>query len=169
MVNLSNESSMLATQYGQLLTPDGDFSNVSVVRRSGDVVSFNPSKITVAITKAYIAAHGDQTLSSISVREQIAHLTSLVVKALHSRRPEGGAIHIEDVQDQVELALMRNGEYEVARSYVLYREERARERAVDGVTLPKHKIKVLYKDGNKRALDAKHLYGVIQAAAADLP
>lgn len=168
MVNLSNEASMLAAEFGQLLTPSGDFSNLSVVRRSGDVVEFNPSKITVAITKAYIAVHGDHTLSSNSVRDQIANLTELVVTALHGRRPNGGAIHIEDIQDQVELALMRNGEYEVARSYVLYREERSRERAVEGITLPKHKIHVNYKDGNKKTLDAKHLYEVIQAAAVDL-
>ena len=45
------------------------------------------------------------------------------------RKPEGGAIHIEEIQDQVELALMRGGEHEVARAYVLYREKRSQERA----------------------------------------
>ena len=45
------------------------------------------------------------------------------------RKPDGGAIHIEEIQDQVELALMRGGEHEVARAYVLYREKRSQERA----------------------------------------
>ena len=56
-------------------------------------------------------------------------LTDAVVTALMKRKPEGGAIHIEEIQDQVELALMRGGEHEVARAYVLYREQRSQERA----------------------------------------
>ncbi|MFN7094101.1 MAG: ATP cone domain-containing protein, partial [Burkholderiales bacterium] len=168
MVNLSNESSMLATELGQLLTPPGDFSNYQVVRRSGEVVPFNPNKITVAITKAYVAVHGHSSISSMSVRDQIAKLTGLVIRALQSRRPDGGSIHIEDIQDQVELALMRNGEHEVARSYVLYREERAKERALGEVNLPKQQIHVIYQDGSRRMLDAVHLYNVVLAACSGL-
>ena len=44
------------------------------------------------------------------------------MRRLHS----GGTIHIEEIQDQVELELMRAGEYKVAKGYVLYREERRR-------------------------------------------
>lgn len=168
MVNLSNEASMLATQFGQSLSPVVDFSSYPVIRRNGDVVPFNASKITVAITKAYIAIHGHDTLSSTAVREQIQSLTELVVKALQNRRTVGGSIHIEEIQDQVELALMRNGQYEVARSYVLYREERNRERALDGVTLPKHEVNVIHKYGSKKVLDAKHLFAIIQSACTEL-
>ncbi|MDQ5920513.1 MAG: ribonucleoside-diphosphate reductase alpha chain [Pseudomonadota bacterium] len=168
MVNLSNEASMLATEFGQSLTPVGDFSNYPVVRRSGDAVPFNASKITIAITKAYIAVYGSETLASAAVRDQISHLTGLVIKALQGRRPVGGSIHIEEIQDQVELALMRNGQYEVARSYVLYREERTRERALDGVSLPKQTINVIYKDGNRKPLDIKHLFSVVESASTGL-
>lgn len=168
MANISNEEHMLATEFGQSITPLGDFSNYPVVRRSGDVVPFNASKISIAITKAYIAVYGSDTLSSAKARDQINYLTQLVIKALQSRRPVGGSIHIEEIQDQVELALMRNGQYEVARSYVLYREERTRERALDGVTLPKHEIRVLYSDGGYKPLNAKHLFKVVEAACREI-
>ncbi|MCC2644520.1 MAG: ribonucleoside-diphosphate reductase subunit alpha [Burkholderiales bacterium] len=166
---LSTDDSLLATQIGQILTPAGDFSSYQVVRRSGDVVEFNPSKITVAITKAYIAIHGSKSVASHSVRDQIGGLTNMVVSALQSRRPQGGSIFIEDIQDQVELALMRKGEHEVARSYVLYREERSRERALDGLSLPKQKINVVNMDGSRHELNANHLMDVVTKACAGLP
>lgn len=168
MVNLSSENNSGVAEFGHALAPGGDFSSYTVIRRSGDVVGFDPSKITVAITKAYIAVHGHDTLSSNSARDQIHHLTGLVIKALQNRRPVGGSIHIEEIQDQVELALMRNGQYEVARSYVLYREDRNRERALEGVTLPTHTIHVIYPDGSKKPLDPKHLLDVVQSACSDL-
>ena len=168
MTNLSNGTDELATELVKSLLPDSIFSNYHVVRRSGDVVLFNPSKIAIAITKAYVAIYGHDTLASTSVREQIHHLTQIVVKALQNRRPSGGSIHIEEIQDQVELALMRNGQYEVARSYVLYREDRARERAIDASLLPKHDINVVYKDGGRGLLDVKSLFKVIQDSCIEL-
>ncbi len=168
MENLSGTVSALAAEFGQSLTPVGEFSGYQVVRRTGSVVRFDPSKITVAITKAYIAVHGHETLSSNSVRDQIHNLTVLVIQTLQNRRPAGGSIHIEEIQDQVELALMRNGQYEVARSYVLYREARNQERLLEGVNLPKHVINVVYPDGSRKPLDPKHLLGVVDAACSSL-
>jgi len=100
-----------------------------VIRRNGAVVGFEPAKISIAMTKAFIAVNGGQGAASARIREIVANLTDTVVGALLRRRPDGGTFHIEDIQDQVELALMRGGEHEVARAYVLYREERAKERA----------------------------------------
>jgi ribonucleoside-diphosphate reductase alpha chain len=169
MNNLSQESSMLAAELGQTLTPKKDFSMYNVIRRSGDVVNFNPSKIAVAITKAYIAVHGHNSLASNNVRDQIAKLTELVVKSLQNRRPNGGSIHIEEIQDQVELALMRNGEHEVARSYVLYREERTKERSIDSSSKsPKHTISVTFKNGNKKQLDHAYLLNLVETACEKL-
>ena len=81
------------------------------------------------MTKAFIAVRGGQGAASAAIREQVEKLTSSVVTALMRRQPAGGTFHIEDVQDQVELSLMRDGAHDVARSYVLYRERRAQERA----------------------------------------
>ncbi len=105
------------------------FAEYRVIRRNGAVVGFEPSKIGVALTKAFIAVNGGQGAASARVREVVEKLTQEVVRALVRRQPAGGTFHIEDVQDQVELALMRSGEHEVARAYVLYRERRAAERA----------------------------------------
>jgi len=100
-----------------------------IIRRNGAVVGFEPSKIAIAMTKAFIAVNGGQGAASARVREQVAQLTEGVVGALMRRQPSGGTFHIEDIQDQVELALMRSGEHDVARAYVLYREARSKERA----------------------------------------
>src|SRR2546422_8387784 len=84
---------------------------------------------SVALTKAFLAVEGGQSAASARIRELVTALTDAVVTALVRRQPAGGTFHIEDVQDQVELALMRSGEHEVARAYVLYREKRAEARA----------------------------------------
>jgi ribonucleoside-diphosphate reductase alpha chain len=100
-----------------------------VIRRNGAVVGFEPTKIAVAMTKAFLAVNGSQGAASARIRELVSELTAQVVSTLRRRQPQGGTFHIEDIQDQVELALMRSGEHDVARAYVLYREERARLRA----------------------------------------
>ncbi len=104
-------------------------SDYKIIRRNGSVVAFEPSKIAIAVTKAFLAVNGGQGAASARVREQVEQLTHAVVRALLRSRPNGGTFHIEDIQDQVELALMRSGEHNVARSYVLYREKRNQERA----------------------------------------
>ena len=81
-----------------------------------------------------MAVNGGQGAASARVREQVEQLTQTVVRALLRSRPNGGTFHIEDVQDQVELALMRSGEHNVARAYVLYREKRNQERAAQAAT-----------------------------------
>mgnify|MGYP003433734754 FL=1 len=167
-LKLTNEVSMLATQYGQALAPMGDFSKHHVIRRSGEIIEFSPSKISVAITKAYIAVHGVNSMSSIGVRDQVAQLTNMVVNSLQQRKPEGGSIHIEEIQDQVELFLMRNGEIDVARAYVVYRAERRHDRDLDGVSRPNHTINVIAKDGSRSELNIKHYYSIIQAACEGL-
>jgi ribonucleoside-diphosphate reductase alpha chain len=108
---------------------ESDLLEFKVIRRNGAVVGFEAPKISVAMTKAFLAVNGGTGAASARVREQVANLTEAVVHALKRRQPSGGTFHIEDIQDQVELALMRAGEHNVARAYVLYREERARERA----------------------------------------
>ena len=109
--------------------PPTAYAGYQIIRRNGAVVAFEPNKIAVAMMKAFLAVHGTQGAASASVRETVDGLTQAVVRALVRSRPGGGTFHIEDVQDQVELGLMRGGHHEVARAYVLYRERRAQERA----------------------------------------
>ncbi len=145
------------------------YTQYKIIRRNGAVVSFEPMKISVAMTKAFIAVDGGQGAASVRVREVVAQLTSDVVNALIRRQPNGGTFHIEDIQDQVELALMRSGEHDVARAYVLYREDRARERArlKEQAGAPEH---VLYvsDNGQKVPLDIEHLSGLIESSCTGL-
>ena len=110
-------------------TQGSSYSQYKIIRRNGSVVAFEPNKISVALTKAFIAVGGGQREAPVSVREVVSRLTGDVVNALLRRQPVGGTFHIEDIQDQVELALLRSGEHDVALAYVLYREDRARKRA----------------------------------------
>jgi len=105
------------------------YQGYQIIRRNGSVVVFEPNKIAVALMKAFLAVHGTQGAASASVRETVDELTQIVVRALLRSRPGGGTFPIEDVQDHVELSLMRGSHHEVARAYVLYRERRAQERA----------------------------------------
>lgn len=102
---------------------------LEVIRRNGSVVAFDAARIAVAISKAFVAVEGGPSATSARVREVVNRLTAAVVAALARRLPAGGAVRLEDIQDQVELALMRAGEHDVARAYVLYRDKRAAERA----------------------------------------
>jgi len=107
---------------------DADLADIKVIRRNGSVVTFEDSKIAVAMTKAFLAVNGGHGAASARVREQTELFTSQIVDTFLRRLPAGGAVHIEEIQDQVELSLMRAGEHEVARAYVLYREKRSKER-----------------------------------------
>ena len=141
-----------------------------IIRRNGAVVPFEPGKIAVAMMKAFLAVHGTQGAASASVRETVEGLTQTVVRALVRSRPSGGTFHIEDVQDQAELGLMRGGYQEVARAYVLYRERRTQERAKQAPTAAAAAVPTLHvMDGGKKvALDIRNLQAVIEASCANL-
>ena len=145
------------------------YSAYQIIRRNGAVVSFEPSKIAVALMKAFLAVHGTQGAASASVRETVDQLTEAVVRGLMRSRPAGGTFHIEDVQDQVELGLMRGGHHEVARAYVLYREQRAQERQRTAQP-PQDATPVLHvTDGSqRRALDVHSLRALVESACTGL-
>ncbi|CAJ0797344.1 hypothetical protein LMG18090_03551 [Ralstonia mannitolilytica] len=147
-----------------------NYADYKIIRRNGAVVSFEPSKIAVAMTKAFLAVNGGQGAASARVRELVDQQTQNVVRALLRSRPNGGTFHIEDVQDQVELALMRSGEHDVARAYVLYRERRAQERAQAGETQQQPAfIGLNVTDGGiTRPLDMAALRNVIVSACEGL-
>jgi ribonucleoside-diphosphate reductase alpha chain len=170
-IHTSNSPTGLATAHlgadtqGQT-TP---YSQYQIIRRNGAVVPFEPNKIAVAMMKAFLAVHGTQGAASASVRETVDGLTQAVIRALMRSRPGGGTFHIEDVQDNVELGLMRGGHHEIARAYVLYREKRTQERAQQSAhQMPAvHSLNVI--DGGKKvALDIAQLQALIEASCAGL-
>ncbi|MEJ5945512.1 ATP cone domain-containing protein, partial [Pseudokineococcus basanitobsidens] len=110
-------------------TPAGRPTRIAVLKRDGGVAPFEPAKISAAMRAAFLAVEGQGAGGSSRVRELVDVLTGQVVSALERRYGAGRSVDVEEIQDQVELALMRSGEHRVARSYVLYREEHARLRA----------------------------------------
>ncbi len=149
-------------------TADAQFDLYKVIRRNGSVVIFEPAKISIALTKAFIAVNGGQGAASARIREIVEQLTRGVVSAMMRRQPHGGTLHIEDIQDQVELGLMRSGEHDVARAYVLYREARSRTRTEAQVHQPEHVIHVTGADGVKRPLDMARIGELVHSACEQL-
>ncbi|WP_394787321.1 ribonucleoside-diphosphate reductase subunit alpha [Rhodoferax sp.] len=150
-------------------TAPGLLAHYQIIRRNGAVVPFEPNKIAVAMMKAFLAVHGTQGAASASVREVVDNLTQGVIRAMVRSRPGGGTFHIEDVQDQVELGLMRGGYHEIARAYVLYRERRTQERAKQSVQQAPAAPVLHVIDGDKRvALDLSRLQQLIEQACAGL-
>ncbi len=155
-------------QGAQALAPQVTYADYKVIRRNGSVVSFEPSKIAIAVTKAFLAVNGGQGAASARVRELVEQLTQNVVRALVRSRPNGGTFHIEDIQDQVELALMRGGEHNVARAYVLYREKRTQARGHDDQIVASTPGLNVTDNGVTRPLDMAALRGIIELACSNL-
>ena len=157
---LSAKEDLPATAPGQL----------RVIKRNGAVVNYDESKIVVAITKAYLAEEGGTAAASARVRETVAKQAAQISTIFKRRMPSGGSIHIEEIQDQVELALMRTGEHKVARAYVLYRAEhtRLREQQRSQEQPSESTIQVTYPDGTQAPLDTQRLQTVIDEACAGL-
>lgn len=152
-------------------TTEKNYEAYRIIRRNGAVVQFEPTKIAVAMTKAFLAVHPGQTAVSMRVRELVETLTVSVVGALIRRQPTGGTFHIEDVQDQVELALMRSGEHDVARAYVLYRFKRMEERKLVEEAQHHGEHQEAYHvlvDGQSQVLDRAQLRRLIHASCLGL-
>ncbi|WP_295987611.1 ribonucleoside-diphosphate reductase subunit alpha [uncultured Variovorax sp.] len=151
-------------------SPSGqNLAHYQIIRRNGAVVPFEPNKIAIAMMKAFLAVHGTQGAASASVRETVDTLTQGVIRALMRSRPGGGTFHIEDVQDQVELGLMRGGHHEIARAYVLYRERRTQERSKQGEqAAPATPALHVLDKGELVALDVNELKGLIESACEGL-
>ena len=147
-----------------------------VIRRNGKVTGFDRDKIKIAVTKAFLAVEGGEAAASTRVHDTVEKLTENVEYALTRSRPDGGTFHIEDIQDQVELALMRSGHHKVARDYVLYREKRTQERAeknqqadaADAEIPPSSLLQVADAKGELKPLDIKRIELVVSDACAHL-
>ena len=144
-----------------------------VIKRNGAVVTYDESKISVAITKAYLAVEGGNAAASTRIHESVAQLSAQISEIFRRRMPSGGTIHIEDIQDQVELALMRTGEHKIARSYVIYRAERSRLREQKQQSrlqkaAGEPEITVTFENGQQGPLDTQRLRTIIGEACEGL-
>lgn len=143
---------------------------LKTIKRNGKVVNYDDTKIKVAITKAFIADEGGTAPTSDRIHQQIEELTRQITQVFKRRLPSGGAVHIEDIQDQVELALMRTGHYKVARAYVLYREEhrKARENELKQQASDNKILLITMPDGELKPLDTERMNTIVNEACRNL-
>ena len=162
--NLNQEKNMNEIE----LTAPG---RLRVIKRNGKVVAFEEDKIKVAVTKAFLAIESGNAAASDRIHKKVNQITESVIEVFERRMPSGGTLHIEEIQDQVELQLMRSEELEVARSYILYRAGRTQERKkvapiIDIPDVPK--INITKSDGTKSPLDVERLASLIADACEGL-
>ncbi len=143
---------------------------IKVIKRNGKAVRFDPTKIKVAITKAFNAEEGVNAAISNRIHDLVERITAQVSATLEKRMPTGGSIGIEDIQDQVELALMRDGHYKVARGYVLYREEHRKQRQQElAKKAAENKVPLItMPDGELKPLDTKRIETIVKEACRGL-
>ncbi|EYC69693.1 ribonucleoside-diphosphate reductase subunit alpha [Acinetobacter baumannii] len=140
---------------------------IQVIKRTGDVAAFDAEKISVAIGKAFLAVEVQQSADWSRIHDRITQLTEMVLNTFTRRLPSGGTIHIEEIQDQVELALMRTGEHKVARAYVIYRDQRASARK-DTNSNHHPTLQVTDANGQLQPLDLSALQATVNRAAEGL-
>lgn len=162
-ITVSDPQLLKATEPGQL----------RIIRRDGTITPYDANRIAVAMKKAFIAVEGDNAIQSKRIQNTVTELTEKITDRLQRRWPSGGTTHIETIQDLVELALMRAGEHQVARSYVIYREARRQERlkntdADKKTEAPSTNIHIVLDDGNRIPLDIEWLSQLAMNACEDL-
>ena len=150
-----------ATSYVSNTTP----GQLQIIKRNGSVVSYDESKIAIAITKAFLAVEGGNAAASARVRQISSELASKVTERLLKR---GGAVHVEDVQDQVEIALGRTGIQPVFQAYILYRAEHQKAREQKATEPKENAINVTLPDGSVQPLDEKQMNTLVKEACQGL-
>ena len=143
---------------------------LKTIKRNGNVVRYDEEKIKIAVTKAFIAVEGSNAATSNRIYQQVDELTRQITQAFKRRLPSGGTIHIEDIQDQVELALMRNSQYKIARAYVLYREERRKTRNAQTKqqNTDSKTLLITHPNGELKPLDMERVNTIVAEACRNL-
>ncbi|KTD39388.1 ribonucleotide-diphosphate reductase subunit alpha [Legionella nautarum] len=158
------------SQISQLELTANAPGSLKTIKRNGKVVAYDDNKIKVAITKAFIAEEGGNAAASNRIHQQVEEIAQQITQTFKRRLPSGGTIHIEDIQDQVELTLMRSGEYKIARAYVLYREEhrKAREASLKQVSADSKVLLITMPNGELAPLDMERVNTIVAEACRDL-
>lgn len=158
-IDIHDTDVLTTTQPGQL----------RVIKRDGRVVKYIDTHIANAIKNAFLAVEGEAAQNSSRVEEIVSCLTHQITDLFYKRCPAGGNVHIEAIQDKVELALMYAGLHKIARAYVLYREERRKQReAQEAIEPPRTDIHITLDSGNRIPLEKTWITSIIQSACNNL-
>ncbi len=135
---------------------------LKVKKRNGGVVDFSPEKITVAARAAFREVRDEVD------KETMEALTATVLIHLEEVHPDGIPT-VENIQDIVELTLMEQGFFDVAKAYIIYREKHARIRREHHDDLLKQfeekSLKVTKADKSLKKFDLKKIQKVFDRAA----
>lgn len=117
---------------------------ISIRKRDDTIVSYKPERIKKAITSAFRDVWNLQTYHTLTPSQQtvIDQVYQAVIEKISKEKDFDTPIDVERVQDYVELILMRQEHYEVAKSYILYRENRAKVRNIEQKTVPNLQVKL---------------------------
>ncbi len=151
-----------------LITKPGE---LHVIKRDGRVTNYDANRIESALKSAFVDVKGAEAAKSSSIKEMTEKLTQFISEKLQKRWPDGGYVHIEAIQDTVELALMHEGLHKVAREYVIYRETRRKERESLQAQQQETAGRIIHTvldDGSKQLLDIKWLKSMIDSACRHL-
>ena len=163
--NQSQPSSIQITDMELLNIQPG---TMRIIRRNGELTSYDDNRINIAIKKAFLAVEGDNASNSERIQHVANQLTHAITERLKKRLPDGGTIHIESIQDLVEIELMRAGEHQIARSYVLYREKRREAREILAQQSEEKPIHVTLENGSRKKLDLNLLSNLALDACQNL-
>jgi len=136
-------------------------SITKVKKRDGSIVDFEPQRIKTAVEKAAISTNRHDL-------EFSAAITSEVVKMLEKKFSGEDAPempNVENVQDIVEQALMKGEFFEIAKAYILYREQQTEKRQMELLEKMKRKeLMVTKRSGEKEPFSTKKLQTAIERA-----
>ena len=168
-INAGANQNVISDAFELEITAPG---KLRVIKRNGKVVPFEHDKIKIAVTKAFLSVESGGAAASERIHNKVESITQGVLETFGRRMPSGGTLHIEEIQDQVELQLMRSEEHPVARNYILYREERAQERHKTSPKKPERKnestITITKGTGEKVPLDVNRITKMIEHACEGL-
>ena len=167
---ISSKEPTLTENTKKKISPAIAPGQMRVIKRNGAVVSYDAEKIAIAMTKAFLAVEGGAAAASTRIHDKVNQYANSITETFQRRMPSGGTLHIEEIQDQVELELMRSSEREVARNYVLYREDRKSARKEEETDEPKAKsqIKIKLEDGTEEILDLDRIRKIVKEACQNL-
>ena len=168
-INAGANQNVISDAFELEITATG---KLRVIKRNCKVVPFEHDKIKIAVTKAFLSVESGGAAASERIHNKVESITQGVLETFGRRMPSGGTLHIEEIQDQVELQLMRSEEHPVARNYILYREERAQERHKTSPKKPERKnestITITKGTGEKVPLDVNRITKMIEHACEGL-
>ncbi|MFW0028715.1 MAG: ribonucleoside-diphosphate reductase subunit alpha [Coxiella endosymbiont of Dermacentor nuttalli] len=168
-INTKRDDQLALDSQATVPTNGDHLSQLRVIKHDGQIVQYDVSRIITVMKKAFLFAEGKVAQDSSQIQEIIIKITDQITAMFQKRWPSDGTIHVEAIQEKIELVLTCAGLHKVAHAYVLYREERRKQREEKRTyNLESNTIHVTLDDGAKVILDDLWLTHIVHLACSDL-